>query len=82
MRLSEPARVTLSFERKRGRRRYRKVRTRVRVRADTGRNAILFYGRLSRRRRLKPGSYRLTIVARDPQGLRSRRRGVTFKLLR
>ncbi len=80
-RLSEPARLTLSFERRRGRR-YRKVRTTIRVRGDTGGNSVRFQGRLSRRKRLGPGSYRLTVVAKDKQGLRSRRKRVRFRLVR
>jgi DNA-binding beta-propeller fold protein YncE len=101
-RLSEPARVTFSFERvlagrKVGRRcrppsrrlrshrrcrRYKRVRTRIRRHGGTGRNALSFQGRLSRRKRLRPGNYRLTVVAKDPQGLRSRRKRVRFTLLR
>jgi len=80
-RLSEPARVTLSFERRRGRR-YRKIRTKIKVRADSGGNSLRFQGRLSRRKRLGRGRYRVTIVARDRQGLRSGRRRATFSIVR
>jgi hypothetical protein len=80
-RLSEPARVTLSFERRRGRR-FRKVRTKIRVRCDTGGNSVRFQGRLSRRKRLPAGRYRVTIVARDRQGLRSKRRRARFRIVR
>jgi hypothetical protein len=63
-------------------RRYRKVRKAIRVSADTGGNSVGFQGRISRRTRLRPGSYRLTVVARDKQGLRSRRKRVLFRLFR
>jgi hypothetical protein len=83
-RLSEPARTTLSFERVLAghRKRYRKIRKTIRVRGDTGGNSVRFQGRLSRSKRLRPGSYRLTVVARDKQGLRSRRKRVRFRLVR
>jgi hypothetical protein len=62
--------------------RYRKIRKTIRLRGDTGGNSVGFQGRLSRRTRLNPGSYRLTVVANDRQGLRSRRKRVRFRLAR
>jgi hypothetical protein len=98
-RLSEAAKVKLSFERKlSGRRvrgrcvkpakgarpnctRYSKVRTTMTVQAKAGANNLVFRGRLSRTRVLDAGSYRLTLVATDSTGKRSRAGRVSFKLL-
>jgi hypothetical protein len=76
-RLTEPARVTLTFARKRvGRRGFRKVGRRVRLSGKTGGNAR----RLPKRVRNNPGAYRVSARARDPQGSRSRFAKKRFRL--
>jgi hypothetical protein len=80
-RLSEQATMTLSFARKLAGGRYRRVRTKVRLRAHQGLNRVSFHGRLTRRRSLKPGAYRLTVVARDADGVRSKPKRAGFRLL-
>ena len=80
-RLSEQATVTLSFARKLPSGRYRRVRKKVRVRAHQGLNRLSFHGRLGRHRSLKPGAYRLTVVARDADGVRSKPKRARFRLL-
>jgi extracellular elastinolytic metalloproteinase len=49
--------------------------------AGAGANRVRFQGRLTRRRALRPGKYRLTVVATDMTGQRSAPRAVTFRLL-
>ncbi len=78
-RLSEAARVTYTFRRRAGRRYVRAGTLRRAGRA--GRNRLRFYGRLSRRRALRPGAYRLVVVATDSAGQRSARRTASFTLL-
>ncbi len=84
-RLSEPARVTYSFQRRVKRRggghRWKRAGT-LRRSAGAGINRLRFQGRLTRRRSLKPGSHRLIVVARDPAGQRSPKRMARFTLLR
>jgi len=65
--LSEAARVTISFERRSGRR-WAKVRGALRLTATAGRSSVRFAGRLSRKSALLPGAYRATLVARDAAG--------------
>jgi hypothetical protein len=62
--------------------RYKRVRTRIRLNAKQGFNKVVFKGRLSRRRSLKPGRYRLTVVGRDSEGAKSKRKRASFRLLR
>lgn len=100
-RLSDPARVTLTFSklksgrkvggrcrapsrsnRKRKRcKRYVKAGT-LRMSGKQGLNRIAFQGRLTRRKRLSLGSYKLTIVATDPAGNRSKPRSARFRIVR
>jgi PKD repeat protein len=75
--VSEAANVVLTFERRSGRR-WRKVRGSVRVTARIGANRVRLTGRLSRRNRLKAGVHRLTLVATDAAGNRSRPVRATF----
>jgi uncharacterized repeat protein (TIGR01451 family) len=77
--LPEAARVKLSFARKRGKR-YRKAGS-FRVRGHAGLNKLRFQGRLSKRRRLRPGRYRLTLRATDSFRNRSTTRKLRFTLL-
>jgi hypothetical protein len=78
-RLSEAASVTYSFRRRTGRR-YVRAGTLKRS-ARAGRNRLRFQGRLTRRRSLRPGAYRLVVVATDSAGQKSARRTASFRLL-
>ena len=78
-RLSEAARVTYTFRRRAGRR-YVRAGTLKRA-GRAGANRLRFYGRLSRRRALRPGVYRLVVVATDSAGQRSARKTASFTLL-
>jgi hypothetical protein len=69
--LSEPARVTLSFRRKRGARFVRVRPSLTRSNARAGVNTLRFQGRLNRRTRLRLGTYRVVIGAVDAAGNRS-----------
>jgi hypothetical protein len=81
-RLSEAARVTLVFQRKRGTR-FRRAGTLRFPNAHPGLNAVRFQGRLNRRKRLKLGTYRVVIGATDAAGNRSvQRRSKTFRIVR
>jgi hypothetical protein len=100
-RLSETAKVRLSFEAiKKGRRvgkkckaptrrnrkrkscrRYVKVKTAITVNGKAGANKVSFQGRLNRRKSLRPGRYRLTLVATDGAGLKSKAVRKNFRLL-
>jgi hypothetical protein len=51
------------------------------VNGKAGKNDVKFAGKVGRRL-LKPGTYRLTLQATDPQGAKSARRTLTFKVLR
>jgi hypothetical protein len=62
--------------------RYVAVRTRIVLRAQAGLNRVVFSGRLSSRRSLRPGAYRLTVVARDGDGASSKALRASFRLLR
>jgi hypothetical protein len=79
-RLSEAARVTLRFARLR-RGRYVTVPGAVALSARAGLNRVRFQGRLSRRRSLRPGRYRVTVAAVDAAGNRARARTARFTLL-
>jgi hypothetical protein len=98
-RLSEPARIALTFERKLpGRRshgrcvkprkgarsnctRYVRVSGGLTAQAKAGTNSIAFSGRLSSKRLLAAGSYRLTLLAKDLIGNWSAPISASFKLL-
>jgi len=67
--LSEGARVT-------------RIKTRLRVRGTTGANHLRFAARLTRKARLKPGSYRVTAVATDGTGSHSAKKSARFKVIR
>ncbi len=51
-------------------------------RGRAGTNKVRFQGRLSRRKRLKPGRYTLTVTARDSTGLQSAPRSVSFTIVK
>jgi uncharacterized repeat protein (TIGR01451 family) len=79
-RLPEAARVRLTFlKHKRGKRFAR--RGVLSVRGHAGLNKLRFQGRLSRRKSLAPGRYRLTLRATDPFGNRSAIKKLSFTLL-
>jgi hypothetical protein len=98
-RLSEPAKVALSFERAlSGRRvrgrclkvakglrpnctRYQRLTTKLSVQGKVGTNRVTFRGRLSRKRMLAVGRYRLTLVATDTSGKKSAAARTKFRLL-
>ena len=79
--LSEPARVRLSFEAIKRGGRFVAVKGGIVVNGRAGANAVRFEGRLSRRRSLRPGRYRLTVRATDAAGLRSTPARSGFRLL-
>ena len=80
--LSEAARVTITIQRKlRGKRtRYRRV-GRLRAQKQAGRRSTRFSGRF-KRKALRPGRYRATIVAVDSAGARSKARKLRFRIVR
>jgi hypothetical protein len=80
--LSEPARITITIDRRlRGRRaRYRRA-GRLTAQKLAGRRSTRFSGRL-RGRPLRPGRYRARIVAVDSLGARSKPRRLLFRMVR
>ena len=58
-----------------------KLRGRVRLSARAGLNSVRFAGRVSRRKTLRPGVYRLSVRAADAAGNRSAAKGTRFTLL-
>ena len=80
-RLTKAARVTLTFQRKRGAR-FRRAGTLRVPAAHAGLNTVRFQGRLSRRKRLRLGTYRVVIGATDAAGNRSTpRRSKAFRIV-
>jgi hypothetical protein len=61
--------------------RYSRIRTTLKLQAKAGANSMYLKGRLSRKRSLAPGRYRLTLVATDPAGKRSAPAATSFRLL-
>jgi hypothetical protein len=80
-RLSEPARVRVRFARARAGGRFVRARGSLRLQAPAGLSRVRFQGRISHRRSLPPGRYRLTIVAVDAAGNRAARRRARFTVL-
>ncbi len=81
-RLDEPARVTLTFQRKRGGRFVRVRPSLTRRNAKAGLNTLRFQGRLNRRKRLPLGTYRVVIGAVDAAGNRATsKRSRTFRIV-
>ncbi|MDO8189291.1 PKD domain-containing protein [Conexibacter sp. JD483] len=80
--LSERATVRLRFALRGRGGRYRTLRAGLTISAAKGANRLAFGGRLSRRARLAPGSYRVTLVATDAAGNRSKPATATFRLAR
>lgn len=84
--LSEPSTVTLSFARaragRRDRKRWRPVRPKVSFPGQVaGAERIRFAGRLTRRKSLLPGVYRLALRAKDAAGNTSEPARTTFRVL-
>jgi hypothetical protein len=52
------------------------------LRGHAGADRVRFYGRLSHRTRLKPGSYTVAIAAVDRNGRRSAQKTLTFTIVR
>ena len=77
-RLSKRATVTLRVARLARGGRARPVNAALRIRARKGANRIRFAARLTRRVALAPGAYRLTAVATDGAGARSKRVSTRF----
>jgi hypothetical protein len=71
-RVSKRATVTLRFAKFGGLGTARTVKPTLRARARKGTNRIRFAARLTRKVALKPGSYRLTAIATDGAGRRSK----------
>jgi streptogramin lyase len=63
-------------------RRFGTLKPAITVNGKAGANAVRFGGRLSRRKSLRPGPYRLTLSATDAGGLRSALARASFRLLR
>ena len=80
--LSEPATTTLRFSRLLPGRGYVRVPGAIRLRGREGANVVRFEGRVSRRRALRPGRYRVSVHARDAAGHQARSRAARFVLMR
>ena len=78
--LSEPATVTVSFQRRGAKRRWVAAGS-LRQAGRRGRNRVAFSGRVGRRT-LRPGRYRLAITAVDGAGNRSTTPHKTFRIVR
>jgi hypothetical protein len=81
-RLSESATTTLRFSRLFPGRGYVRVPGAIRLRGHEGANVVRFEGRVSRRRALRPGHYRVSVHARDAAGHQARSRAARFVLMR
>jgi hypothetical protein len=82
--LSAPARVTFVFAKaKKGKGRHVRFKTagKLTVSSQAGANKLLFQGPLSRRRKLVPGTYRVTATGKDRFGNKSKPRRVTLRIL-
>lgn len=83
--LNEPARVTLTFtQHRRGHKRHRSVRVAgsLGLSAHQGTSRIHFAGRLTRKRKLAPGRYVLTLTATNPAGQQISSRPLSFTIVR
>ncbi len=80
--LNRRARVKLEFARRKGRkgRRFRKAGALL-FAGHRGGNRVRFQGRISGRKRLKPGRYRLTATAKSG-GVRSKSRSLRFTIVK
>ena len=78
--LSEGATVTIRFDR-RVRGRWRRVRRKMTFQSTAGAHRLRFRGRFDLKHPLKPGSYRMTLTAKDPAGNVSSPDRTRFRLL-
>jgi hypothetical protein len=81
LKLSEAASIRLTFERKR-KGKFRALKGGIALDGLEGLNRIRFQGRISKKRTLKPGAYRVTAVATDAAGNRSKQARTRFTLHR
>ena len=79
--LSEASKVTIRFDR-RARGRWRKVRRKMTFQSTAGAHRLRFRGRFDLKHPLKPGSYRMTLTAKDATGNVSSPDRTRFRLLR
>jgi hypothetical protein len=77
-RLSKAARVELRFAKLGRRGKATTIKAQVRVKATQGANRVRFAARLNRKLRLKPGAYKLTAIAIDNTGARSKPASTPF----
>ena len=78
--VTEDATVALRFERRAGKA-WKQLPGTVRVKVRAGKRGVRFAGALSKKTRLRPGRYRVTLVASDAAGNRSPARRATFSLI-
>ena len=81
LRLSEPATLRLTFQRRRGKR-YVAVTGAVTLSLAAGAQRVRFAGRISKARRLALGDHRITLTATDAAGNRSKAVRALFRLTR
>jgi PKD domain len=81
-RLSKAATVRLRFARLGKDGATTRVKRSIRIKANQGVNRIRFAARVTRRVALKPGTYRLTAVATDRAGVRSKRARTRFTAIK
>ena len=74
--LNQPATVTLVFKQ------HNKVKGVLSLPAKAGKDKVKFQGRLSRRRRLAPGSYTVTITATNTDGATSAPKKLSFTIVK
>jgi hypothetical protein len=79
--LTRAARVEFRFTRLTADGKTKRIRTRVRIRARRGANRVRFAARLSRRVRLRAGAYRVTAIAVDSAGSRSKPATTRFTVI-
>jgi hypothetical protein len=82
--LSEKARTTLTFQRQKKRKGKKPKYTsagKLSLSGKSGKNKVKFQGRLSRSKRLSPGTYRLVVSAKDAAGNRSKANGPIFTIV-
>jgi len=79
--LTKDTKVVMQFARRSGKR-YVAVPGSVKLKLLRGQQGVLFAGRLSSKRTLDPGRYRLAVTAVSPRGVRSQTVRGTFTLLK
>lgn len=77
--LSDQATVTFSFTRRAGARTV--TAGTLTFTGHAGTNKVAFQGRVSPRRKLRPGRYTLVITATDPAGARSAPKSLSFTIV-